>query len=171
MFLHKMLTRRLSGKATTLLCFICFLCFVLVACKNYHRNKTHADISFSSIKAGEALAIKYCQSCHLLPHPSILDTKSWEKGVLPNMGPRLGIFYYGFEKYPSYKNDKSLDPNFYPKKPLLSFNEWQNIIDYYVATSPDTLPAQNRKRSIERAFHFLLHYCLRLITRVLLHHL
>lgn len=123
---------------------------VLTSCKNYHRNKAHLEVPVSSIEAGEALAIKYCQSCHLLPDPGMLDTKSWERGVLPNMGPRLGIFYYGFEKYPSHRNDRSLDSNFYPEKQTLSFSEWQNIIDYYVATSPDTLPPQRRKQDIKK---------------------
>jgi hypothetical protein len=95
------------------------------------------------------LAIKYCQSCHLLPDPSLLDAKSWEKGVLPNMGPRLGIFQYGFETYPSYRHDRDLDSNFYPSRPVLTPDEWQNIIDYYTATSPDSLPKQERKRSIQ----------------------
>jgi hypothetical protein len=84
----------------------------------------------------------------LLPDPSLLDTKSWEKGVLPNMGPRLGIFYYN-TIYPSSKKDRNLDPNFYPSQPVLSFDEWQNIIDYYTATSPDTLPKQNRPHSVQ----------------------
>ena len=122
---------------------------VISSCKNYHRNSTHKDVPISSIKKGEVLANKYCQSCHLLPDPSLLDTKSWEKGVLPNMGPRLGIFYYDFEKYPSSRSDKNIDANFYPQKPLLNFNEWQNIIDYYVATSPDSLAKQVRKQSIQ----------------------
>src|SRR4030095_6932590 len=119
------------------------------SCKNYYRNSTHKDVPISSIKKGEVLAIKYCQSCHLLPDPSLLDTKSWEKGVLPNMGPRLGIFYYDFEKYPSSKSDKNIDTNFYPAQPVLNFNEWQNIIDYYVATSPDSLPKQVREKTIQ----------------------
>jgi FG-GAP-like repeat len=119
-----------------------------LSCKNYDRNSSHKNVPLSSIKKGEILAIKYCQSCHLLPDPSLLDTKSWEKGVLPNMGPRLGIFHYGFETYPSFRRDKDLDPNFYPSQPLLNFEDWQNIIDYYVATSPDSLPKQNRKQSI-----------------------
>ena len=122
---------------------------IISSCKNYHRNRTHKDVPISSIKKGEVLAIKYCQSCHLLPDPSLLDTKSWEKGVLPSMGPRLGIFYYDFEKYPSYKADRDIDANFYPQKPVLNFNEWQNIIDYYVATSPDSLAKQVRKQPIQ----------------------
>jgi hypothetical protein len=94
------------------------------------------------------LAVKYCQSCHLLPDPSLLDKSSWKNGVLPNMGPRLGIFQY-FETYPSSRNDKNLPPNFYPSKPLLGVDEWQNIIDYYTAASPDTLPAQKRQYPIQ----------------------
>lgn len=124
----------------TLLAFICFICVaILSSCKNYHRNNTYPNVSLSSIREGEALAIKYCQSCHALPDPSMLDTKSWEKGVLPNMGWRLGIFEFGFESYPSFKNDRNLDSNFYPTKPLLTLQQWQHILDYYVATSPDTL--------------------------------
>jgi hypothetical protein len=124
---------------------------LLLSCKNYKRNTTHKDVPLSSIKKGEVLAIKYCQSCHLLPDPSMLDTKSWEKGILPNMGPRLGIFYYGFNTYPSYKTDKFLDSGFYPSEPVLNMEEWQNIIDYYTATSPDTLTKQDRKQSIQQS--------------------
>jgi hypothetical protein len=121
---------------------------LLSSCKNYHKNNEHKNVSVSSIRRGETLAIKYCQSCHLLPEPSSLDTKSWEKGVLPNMGPRLGIFQYGFETYPSFRKDRNLDSNFYPSQPLLNLDEWQNIIDYFVATSPDTLKKQERKHPV-----------------------
>jgi len=122
---------------------------LLYSCKNYYRNSKHKDVSLASIRNGKILAIKYCQSCHLLPDPSLIDTKSWEEGVLPNMGPRLGIFYYGSKEYPSSKNDRNLDPNFYPSQPVLSYNEWQSIIDYYVATSPDSLPKQHRQYPIQ----------------------
>jgi hypothetical protein len=84
----------------------------------------------------------------MLPDPSLLDSKSWEKGVLPNMGPRLGIFQFGYQNYPSYKHDPELDTVFYPTQPLLSLDEWKSIIDYYAATSPDTLPKQERNKTI-----------------------
>ena len=64
------------------------------------------------------------------------------------MGPRLGIFHYDFETYPSYRYDKDLDSNFYPSHALLTADEWQNILDYYRATSPDSLPKQDRKQSL-----------------------
>jgi hypothetical protein len=132
--------------------FVLTTCIVLLLsfCKEgYHRNKSFDSVSTGSIEKGEALAIKHCQSCHMLPDPSLLDAKSWDEGVLPNMGPLLGIFRHQFQQYPSGKNDRLLDSNFYPKQPQLTSAEWQNIIDYYTATSPDTLPAQVREKQIQ----------------------
>lgn len=85
----------------------------------------------------------------MLPDPSLLDSKTWESGVLPNMGPRLGIFQFGDRIYPASTHDLNLDSNFYPKKPLLNLDQWQSIIDYYTATSPDSLPRQDRKQAIQ----------------------
>jgi hypothetical protein len=109
-----------------------------ISCSHIHKNKSHQTIPESSIKAGKKLAAKYCGSCHLLPDPSLLDAKSWENGVLPEMGPRLGIFYY-FRYYPSSKNDSNVNKNYYPSQPVLSYDQWKNILDYYTATSPDSL--------------------------------
>src|SRR6202007_939239 len=106
------------------------------------------NIPVSNIVKGKALAVIYCKSCHLLPDPSSLNSKSWEEGVLPNMGPYLGIFNYGFRQYPSLRNDRNLSKDFYPSQPLINLGQWQYIIDYYTATSPDSLPAQSREKAI-----------------------
>ena len=142
--------KKINGSLRSLSFFLLisfFLIFLLSSCKNYHRNGTHTNVSLSSIKNGEELAKAYCQSCHLLPDPSLLDSKSWENGVLPQMAPRLGIFKFGLKNYPRTR-DYYIGTDFYPSQPLLSLNEWQNIIDYYVATSPDSLPGQDRKEKI-----------------------
>ncbi len=120
------------------------LVFLFISCSGYQKNSTHQQVSNSSIKAGKKLATQYCGSCHLLPDPSLLDTKSWEKGVLPEMGPRLGIFYYGNREYPSYRRDFEVDRDFYPSSPVLSSIDWQHIIDYFTAISPDSLLTQKR---------------------------
>lgn len=99
--------------------------------------------------AGEKLAKKYCQSCHSFPDPSLLDVNSWENGVLPNMGPRLGIFSHNWKEYPSMRRDIHLPPNFYPSEPILNPAQWQNIINFYLATAPDSLPAQQRPYPIK----------------------
>lgn len=133
-------------------CFYIFLLgaiIISVSCNQLKKNNSHKNIADASIEKGRALAITYCQSCHLLPDPSLLDSKTWEDGVLPAMGPRLGIFSYGDQRYLSYKNDKDLDKNFYPSKPVINPLEWQNIIDYYTSVSPDTIPAQQRSKAIQ----------------------
>ena len=112
---------------------------------SYHKNPSHAAVPDGNIAAGERLAAIYCQSCHLLPDPSLLDTKTWEKGILPQMGPRLGIYQHGSDIYGNYKSTYTdLGKGYYPDKPLVTDEEWQHIIDYYTSVSPDSLPAQHR---------------------------
>ncbi|HYK43849.1 MAG TPA: VCBS repeat-containing protein [Parafilimonas sp.] len=115
------------------------LVIFFTSCHDYEKNSSHGSTPDASIREGKTLAAKYCASCHLLPDPSLLDSKSWENGVLPQMGPRLGIFYYGSRQYPSYVNDLNVGKNFYPAEPVISFDDWQHLIDYYAATSPDSL--------------------------------
>ena len=130
------------------ICFL-FFCWLIYSCKDYYRNKSNAAISTSSIRNGEQLAVKYCQSCHMLPDPALLDAKTWDEGVLPHMGPRLGIFDFFYRKYPSARNDEFLSKNFYPSKPLLRVEEWTDLVNYYTATSPDTLPKQPAGKGIK----------------------
>jgi hypothetical protein len=133
-----------------ILSLILFHLFVFSpGCKSYHRNKAHPEITDADIRKGESLSILYCQGCHSLPDPSMLDSKHWEKTLLPNMGPRLGIFNHNFKVYPSSVHDRNLVKNFYPSQPLLSPEDWQYLMDYYIATSPDSLPGQHRKTAIK----------------------
>ena len=129
--------------------FLVALLFFIVSCNGEKKNNAHKNVSNSSIKKGKELAAVYCRTCHLLPDPSQLDAKNWEQGVLPAMGPHFGIFSYGFQMYPSNKNDQNLPINYYPSKPVLNNIEWQNIIDYYTALSPEVLPAQGRTAKID----------------------
>jgi len=142
----KLKTRAVKQLLNAFLLF--YLALLLCRCNDFHRNSSHKQVSLSSIEKGQALAKLYCQSCHQLPHPSLLDAKSWENGVLPAMGPRLGIFNEGFNIYPKTR-DRYIGADFYPWQPMMSMSEWQNILDYYEATSPDSLPAQIRKYPIK----------------------
>jgi hypothetical protein len=135
-------TSRVHPEILLKLWIVVLLC--LSACKDYHRNKTYAAVPESSIVRGEELATIHCQSCHLLPDPALLDADSWATGVLPQMGPRLGIFKHNYQYYPSMIKDPFLDSNYYPSKPTLDATDWQHLMNYYLATSPDTLPGQSR---------------------------
>lgn len=120
----------------------CFFMLV-VACNNIPRNNSHPEISNAEVKKGKALTALYCQSCHSLPDATMLDSKTWEKGVLPAMGPRLGIFSWKGTLYRAARFDMSLGSNFYPKQPMVKPEEWQSIINYFIATAPDTLSDKN----------------------------
>src|ERR1700712_627727 len=123
--------RRFAYFLATIACACLLFC-----CSHPFKNKSHGDVSTESIEKGRILAASYCQSCHLPPDPSQLSAAAWENGVLPAMGPRLGIYAYGFARYPNYRNDKYLPAGFYPPHPVLNSLQWQNIIDYYTALSP-----------------------------------
>ena len=117
---------------------------LISSCKQYNRNQSHSRIGYFSIHSGEALAKKYCQSCHAFPDPSLLDVKSWEEGVLPNMGPRLGIFQFNSKVYPFSRQDRNIPKSYYPSEPIIKAEDWQDILNYYLATAPDSLTSQNR---------------------------
>src|SRR5687768_15702359 len=59
-----------------------FVAFLLFSCNDEEKI------------SDEALAKKYCTSCHSFPQPQLLDKHSWKDGVLPRMAVKLGIAYY-----------------------------------------------------------------------------
>jgi VCBS repeat protein len=128
---------------------VLWLAVVFCSCGGPRRNAEGQPIADSSIRKGRELAAVYCASCHLLPEPSLLPKSTWEKGVLPEMGPRLGIFDYGGSRYPSSIADPDIGRSFYPSQPLLTAVQWQAIIDYYSAMSPDSLAPQPGHRPID----------------------
>ena len=122
--------------------------FIFISsCYNGYRNKSHNNIAGSSITKGKDLATVYCQSCHMLPDPGLLDAKTWESRVLPYMAPQLGIFNYQFKTYPSSRFDRDLNSGYYPSHPLITDEEWQDIINYYTASSPDSFLQQQVRPS------------------------
>lgn len=138
---------------------LCWIVFVATAisCNPTQSEKQAAIVSKADIEKGKTLAATYCQSCHLLPDPSQLDGATWLRGVLPNMGPRLGIFEFNNVSYPYKKFDLELKKDFYPSQPVLSNEQWQQIINYYTSLAPDTLSVkQDRKFPIQNDLHLFL---------------
>ncbi len=89
-------------------------------------------------KDGELLAKTYCGSCHLLPLPSLLNKETWLLGVLPEMGPRLGIKSFQGMTYP-IRNFQSALESYYPAGPAMSEEEWAKIVSYFYDQAPDSL--------------------------------
>jgi hypothetical protein len=105
--------------------------FLISACKNNSEEQT-----------GEQLAKKYCASCHLFPEPSLLDTLTWEKGVLPVMARQFGISYFGNEPYQNnvaYTNNSKI-----AAQSSITLSDWKKIMKYYATAAPVHLPPQER---------------------------
>ena len=102
-------------------------------------NKFSSQENAPVAAQGEALAKRYCTACHLFPEPQLLDKKTWQDGVLPNMAMRLGLRMQG--QYP-YKGMDTVEVrlvrslNVYPDQPLVSQADWQQIVDYYTTQAP-----------------------------------
>lgn len=104
---------------------------------NVSEKSLYAD---QKLQTGEELAKIYCSNCHLFPSPSLLDKTTWKKGVLPNMGWRLGIRKPGDDPYVGMEKDEAQlvqAQNVYPLEPLITKENWQKIVDYYLKTAPE----------------------------------
>ena len=116
------------------------LIFFFANCKNDH------PASRSSLKPsdlpGEELAKTLCASCHKFPDPSELNKASWEKGVLPQMAYRFGI-YQNAER--ATLIEKGIggqlveSANIYPKQQTLALEDFEKIKKYYVENAPEKL--------------------------------
>ena len=109
--------------------------------KEIIRNEGPAQAEASL--SGRDLSVKYCQSCHLYPDPSLLDKATWERSVLPLMGRLFGIYEKEVPRSEILKG--AIDPhlvkrlNIFPEKPVVDDKTWKMIMDYYLSTSPQTL--------------------------------
>ena len=88
-----MLLRRPYRKFYTCILFV--LAILLIRCTNSESKEKPVTANLD----GEALAKKYCTSCHLYSSPQMLDKITWQKAVLPGMARALGIQYYNGEPY------------------------------------------------------------------------
>jgi len=120
----------------------------IIGCQSSSRNESYVNVSEASIGKGKKLAGQYCQSCHQLPSPKLLDAKTWKTGALPAMGPLLGIFNHDGQSYTYHGDMQMMGPGYLASHPKVTKEEWQHIVDYFTATSPDKLPPQKRNEKI-----------------------
>ncbi|WP_162339640.1 FG-GAP repeat domain-containing protein [Cyclobacterium salsum] len=101
---------------------------------------------------GRALSESYCASCHAYPSPSLLPKSIWKNQVLPQMAAMMGdqtaqdsMGVWENKTEEEITIQKKL--GVYPSSPQLSSDDFQAILDFYVAESPKTLPPQNLKET------------------------
>lgn len=95
-----------------------------------------------NIEEGKKLSKIHCSSCHTYPEPGLLPKRTWEEQTLPHMGPQLGIFEHDGTRYP-VERTPNLPENYYPSDQQLSNEDWQKIIDYYLAEAPENMATED----------------------------
>lgn len=84
---------------------------------------------------GSQLAQIYCQICHALPRPDLLDKKTWREQTLPRMKIWLGLAPESIERNKDAKWLKASGR--FPAQPLLTPEQFERIVDAYLAKAPE----------------------------------
>tara|TARA_R110002049_G_scaffold287626_1_gene469768 strand:+ start:8240 stop:9820 length:1581 start_codon:yes stop_codon:yes gene_type:complete len=134
----------------TLYIFLGCLQILLISCKGKPEAKPIEVLIDKEIKgiSGENLAKNHCASCHVFPEPELLDKKTWQLGVLPQMGHRMGIYEDVTRQSLIETNPGGPlveGQNIFPPKPILSKSQWKLIQNYYYNNAPDSLVIPNKK--------------------------
>ncbi|SDL98718.1 Repeat domain-containing protein [Catalinimonas alkaloidigena] len=111
---------------------------LLITCQS--RRKPTDEVMLS----GQQLAERYCQGCHPLPSPDLLDKATWRASVLPQMGYRLGIYEDTVRGKLIGLNEEGqllASQNIFPAQPLLAAESWEKIKHYFLTNAPDRLPS------------------------------
>lgn len=86
---------------------------------------------------GRIAAQSFCQTCHLLPEPGMLDKRTWREELLPKMR-----FFTGMTP-PTTNAFRDLDillrSDVFPATPMMPEKIWESIADYYISAAPDAL--------------------------------
>lgn len=84
---------------------------------------------------GSELAHTVCAACHLFPEPDLLDKKTWREQTLPRMQIRLGLSPQSIERHKDSALLKAT--GLFPEKPMLPAEDFQEILNFYVANAPE----------------------------------
>lgn len=116
---------------------------ILVGVAGYFIYKSNFISHIPSIAIeGEEVARMHCGSCHQFPSPDLLNKETWKNTVLPDMGRRLGIRLMAYDPLDNIPDAEAAiirELEIYPDSPLLSRDEWETIMDYYIDNAPDSL--------------------------------
>jgi hypothetical protein len=86
---------------------------------------------------GEQLARANCSVCHAFPEPRLLDKKTWQDGVLPQMALRVGARMASSPRVAFTNPYMIVLPRAVPQA------DFEKIVTYYRDSAPDKLPEQS----------------------------
>lgn len=107
------------------------------------KDASAAPADTGNLEKGAALARLYCQACHLLPDPQLLDKATWAKEALPFMSKWLGVTKMNLDLRPGRKYVE--EAGLFPSQAILPLEDWESICRYYIGSAPDKpLPQADR---------------------------
>ena len=106
--------------------------------------------------SGKELAAIYCANCHLKPEPELLDKKTWEKGVLPEMAFYLGKRLLTDKFFEMNPDDipAAIQSGLFPSAPILAEEDWDKIVTYYISNAPEKPLPQKEKQAVKIGLPF-----------------
>ncbi|MGV3561217.1 FG-GAP repeat domain-containing protein [Larkinella arboricola] len=128
-----------------------FLFFVscLFACQQNPKSATPKEPSGLS---GRELAQTYCNNCHAVPTPDLLEKQIWKHKVLPHMALRMGFMADSLSPFRQMSGpdeiERVMHSSAFADTPMLHPDDWQKITDYYVANAPEKPLPQAPKPAI-----------------------
>ncbi|RYE28368.1 MAG: VCBS repeat-containing protein [Sphingobacteriaceae bacterium] len=150
-WLYKQKVKFLIAGILFLICLLIIYTLKNVGVSNRNSFSEVPVASVADIQDGRMLASKYCQSCHMLPEPSLLTKEMWYTGVLPRMGPFLG---YTFFRGQPYERANDVSSAYFPAKPVIDSVKWSHIIAWYINSAPGRMPEQKKSVNVIRQLPF-----------------
>ena len=129
---------------------------VVWTCSTGNNNADKIKPPTPSNISGQELAAIYCANCHLKPEPELLDKKTWEKGVLPEMAFYLGKRLLTDKFFDMNPDDISaaIQSGLYPSAPVLAEEDWDKIVAYYISNAPEKPLPQKEKQAVKVGLPF-----------------
>jgi len=118
---------------------VAFITTFLIACNTFNQSEE------------QTLAQSYCGGCHQLPTPDLLDKKTWSENVLPKMALRLGVEQQQMNFYSGLSPEEIVaitTAKIFPEKSMLSEDQWEKIVKYYIDNAPEKLPDSSAKYAV-----------------------
>lgn len=95
------------------------------------------------LQEGERLARIHCVSCHAFPEPDAVDVATWRDQILPRMKWRLGFTTPDLDRSPNVRLLR--EHQRIPLSPVISEEQWLNLIEFYLQRAP-TMPLPQEAR-------------------------
>ncbi|HIG30742.1 MAG TPA: VCBS repeat-containing protein [Verrucomicrobiales bacterium] len=115
-----------------------------------------APVTADRLLMGKQLSLIYCQTCHIYPHPELLDKKTWQNGVLPRMRIQLGLDPASINRNPEAAQLWATGK--FSRFPLIADEQYKQISEYYLEAAPTNPLPQEPKGDLQLGLRqFKLH--------------